>query len=393
MAKSKTKHLRWSHLLLVKFIASSLKKIAKHRKLAGDKSPWWWFLFSWPKEMHGKITDFIAGTYKFSPMQTYFLPEETITIWNYVDKLFIRTLLRTITPVFKHIISPTCLHLSGPSGVQKTIDLATKAFGSQRYRYFIRADIASYYASIDRSILLGQVQQHFNDPRILDYLEQVITIPVIENGAVLNPKLGIARRSSLSPFFGALYLSPLDEEFAHAPGVAYFRYMDDILILAQTKKQFSRAKKRLQNTLARLKLKLAKSKTKMGELTSGLHFLGINCEIKVVVPFLVVAEPPKGFATQIQGPKFQEVRITLHERTCARALGNAVAMWEDSVSPEKVQRYIARWGSWWARSAPPIKESDCLERLATRARDKNPALVWLVTGLLSAWPAHSVASA
>ncbi len=51
----------------------------------------------------------------------------------------------------------------------------------------------------------------FDDPRILGYLEQVATIPVIKNAEVTLPEKGIARRSSLSVLFEAIYVSPLDQ--------------------------------------------------------------------------------------------------------------------------------------------------------------------------------------
>jgi len=60
------------------------------------------------------------------------------------------------------------------------------------------------YASIQHNILIEQIHQHFADPRVLFYLENIITIVIDDGGNILLPTQGIPRRSSLSPFFGAV---------------------------------------------------------------------------------------------------------------------------------------------------------------------------------------------
>ena len=110
-------------------------------------------------------------------------------------------------PVFKHIISPACVHLNGVrAGVQQAIQRAESALKTGEYRYAIRYDIKGYYASISHEILQEQLKAHFNDPRLLKYLNLIITTGVEFNGDIIFPEKGIPIRSSLSPFFGALYL-------------------------------------------------------------------------------------------------------------------------------------------------------------------------------------------
>ena len=311
------------------------------------------------------------------------MPDEVLTVWNYGDRLFVRSLLYIIKPMFKHIISRQCFHLKGPSGVGDALSLTQKALDKGGFRYFMRLDIKGYYASIDRKILLSQVQQHFNDPRMLNYLEQVIKIPTLENGAIHTPTKGIARRSSLSPFFGALYLSPLDRAFENAQGVFCVRYMDDLVILAKTRKQFCRAKKRLQKILVMLKLQLSKRKTKMGKLTEGFHFLGVDFKVNVENSAEVIAGDSvvKDVSAQTKTSKNQ-VSVTLHARSAMRALDKVVCMQEDVVHPTKVQDYLSRWASWWSRRLKPITRTECLLHWVSRAKVKEPSLAWLGSGLL-----------
>jgi RNA-directed DNA polymerase len=381
--KKKTRYVRWNFKSLAAFLSKSLKTLSARKKLIGDLSYWWPFIYSWPKQRDLFLTSFIEGTYKFEPLKTYETPEETLVVWSYLDRLFVRALLYIIKPLFKHIISSKCLHLKGPSGVKTALNLVKKAFDVGNFRYFMRVDIKSYYASIDRKILTKQVQEYFKDLRILNYLEQIINIPIIKNAAIFNPTLGIPRRSSISPFFGALYLSPLDRIFEKAPGVYYLRFQDDIIILTKTKKQFCRAKRKLQQILKELKLQVSRHKTKMGILSKGFHFLGINFQVNLEVSSVKQEEKLVNNAeTQIQHLQSRLVHITLHERCCLRALDNVRSMKADSVHPEKVQSYIVGWARWWCKTLPNIKFEICVQRWVERAETKLPELAWLGIGLL-----------
>ena len=56
------------------------------------------------------------------------------------------------------------------------------------------------------------------------------------NFLFLALRAGCAIQNLLLQFCGALYLSPLDRAFTDRKGIFYLRYMDDILILTETKK-------------------------------------------------------------------------------------------------------------------------------------------------------------
>ncbi|HXH55246.1 MAG TPA: reverse transcriptase domain-containing protein [Gammaproteobacteria bacterium] len=372
----KIENLTWNFDPLMGFLKHSLLKIRRQKHLAGDRSPFWIFIHDWPKEKIKCLLDFMAGTYHFEPLTTYVMPDETITVWSYIDRLFIKSLLQIIKPFFKHIISPNCFHLKGPNGVKNALGFLNKAWDKETFRYFLRVDIKSYYASINHQILVSQIRSHFKDPRVVKYLED------IKNAVVFRPNQGIPRRSSFSCFFGALYLSPLDSAFEGIDGVCYVRYMDDILILTRTKRQFRKEKKRLQKILQALKLKVARTKTKIGILTRGFHFLGVNFRINEA------SSPEEASITravaQTQQAQFQEekVSITLHERSCVRAMDKIRIKKEDSEPPENVQRYLSKWASWWYHAASPILRSDCLILWVKRALRINPSLAWLGTGLL-----------
>jgi RNA-directed DNA polymerase len=379
---------RWKLRSLSRSVTRSLKKLRQHNKLRGDRSCWWPFIFSWPKEEAQVITQFIEGTYRFEPLKTYRIQGESGVVWSFKDRLFVRAVLELIKPVFKHIIPKNCLHTKGPTGVGTALDLTQKALEKGKFRYFIRADIAGYYASIDRKILTEQTKGYFNDPRILNYLDQIINIPIIDEGAIHIPQKGVHTRSSISPLLAALYLRPLDKLFENRPNLFYVRYCDDVLILAKTKKQFLKAKRQMQQVLQKLRLTYARRKTKMGALTKGFHFLGlefnqVNQDVSAL-PEQQEAPFVEEVAAQTQPLVKSHVSVILHERCCSRSLEKVVVMEVDSVATDKVLQYLSRWSAWWSRSAPAVSISkvECLKRWVKRAAIKKPQLAWVGVALL-----------
>ena len=384
MRRKLIRSIRWDASRLETFLTLSFQRLAKRKRFVADKSPFWPFSYEWPMKMSEWVSQFIAGTYRFEPMKTSVMPDETLTMWSYRDRLFVRALLFLIKPVFQHIISPRCLHLAGPSAVKSTLDLVQKALQSQKFKYFIRPDIKSYYASINHNILVNQLAKHFQDKRLLNYLEQIIAVPVEQDGNIRTPQQGIQRRSSLSTFFSALYLTDIDKAFENRTGVYYLRYADDILLLAKTHRQLSRAKRRLYDILAALKLKVSPRKTKQGDLSkSGFHFLGIQFEMNRTDTR--EASAVQGLVAQTQAPQ-NPWSARLHERTCTRALTKVLCLRSDSVHPAKIQRYLVSWLAWWAHACSPILPSSCIRHWVQRALRDAPELTWLGRGLLLGTP-------
>lgn len=278
--------------------------------------------------------------------------------------MIIRLLLSILKSTFKYVIPVNCFHLAGPNGVKNALQYVQNVLATSRFNYAIRIDIKSYYASINHKILIEQINQNYSDPRLKHYLEDIITSAVDDGGNVFIPDQGIPRRSSLSPFFGALYLSPLDKAFIQRKGVVYARYMDDVIILCQTKRQYQHARKILFNILRQLKLKLSPRKTWMGALHKGFHFLGVFFD-----------------AAKLEGKN--QSRVKIHPRSCARALDKVKSLCNDVVHPMKIQRYLLCWALWWSNCVKPLTLENLLQSWVEHSRERDNTLVWYGNGLLS----------
>lgn len=260
---------------LAKFAQTWRESLDKKKRCASVYSSYWTFVRDWLKNIIHWLNDFTCGQYHFEPaIHCYALQEHGI-VWGFKDRLFLALLYRIIKPTFQAIIPKACVHLNGPSqgSVQATQQIKA-ALGSGPFNYFMRLDIKGHYASIQHDILFKQIKDTFNDPRLILYFDQIIHHTVYDAGNYTTPTQSIPMRSSLSPFFDALYLKPLDEAFSNRDNVFYVRTMNDIFILFKTKRQFLRARKRIFGILRQLKLVISPNKSSMGKLEGkALHFL------------------------------------------------------------------------------------------------------------------------
>ena len=121
------------------------KAMRKRLDMIDECSNWWFFAPFWSVRIKYWLENFLAGKHQFTPMMQYKFTDGVIRVWSYLDRLIMHLLLMHIKPVFKHIISPLCLHLAGPSAIKGATARIKAALSSWRYHYVIRADIKSSF--------------------------------------------------------------------------------------------------------------------------------------------------------------------------------------------------------------------------------------------------------
>jgi len=339
------------------------EKTRKTMHRVSENSPWWSFAWAFPKKLAQATQELLAGQHHFEPLKSYAFDDEVVLTWDYQDRCALHLLWQIIRPVAQKIIPERSYHLH--KGVRPCLQDVQQMLARQKFGYFMRLDIRGYYSSIDHRILLEQLCQHFNDPVLKQYFDQIVNIPIDKNAQITNPTKGIPRRSTLSPFFGAIYLMPLLNALQACKGIECYLFMDDLLVLIKTKRQYRRAKKLLFNILDQLKLKLSPHKSKMGKL-SDFHFLGVQFRVS-------------------QNPETKKPLIVqLHARSCNRALDKVNTMTLDDVHPLKKQSYLSKWAKWWGSIFRHIPITHAMTRWVAHAfalQDLSHA--WLGRGLLS----------
>ena len=136
------------------------------------------------------------------------------------------------------------------------------------------------------------------------------------------------------------------------------RYVDDCIILIESKRQYAKARKRLFSILKELRLKISPHKTRMGTLKKGFHFLGVNFGV-----------------TRILQSK-THVTVGVHKRTPRRAYDRLKALCVYAVNPAQKQRYLMRWAIWWHHVVGLNKIDLVYEWICANAGG-YPASVWI----------------
>jgi RNA-directed DNA polymerase len=188
------------------------------------------------------VQSIINGTYTPRFLKRHYFQDEMVDQLHLSDRILQNLLLNQLKPTFAYVMNPNCYHLHGPSGVKLATQRIKEALAMSQPKYIIRADIKSYYKSIQHPILLQDIKQYYGDPSVCMMLENMIKNPIETPRGYKNPDYGIPLRGPLSQFFSAIYLKPLDDAMSRM-NVTYLRYQDDILILCQSKRQLQRCKK------------------------------------------------------------------------------------------------------------------------------------------------------
>jgi RNA-directed DNA polymerase len=139
----------------------------------------------------------------------------------------------------------------------------------------IEQQLTEQYMGIPHFKLLQDIKKYYDDPKLIAMLERIITNPIDAPRGYKNPMKGIALRGPLSQFFSGIYLKPLDDAFLMMD-VTYLRFQDDVLILCKTKRQMNRCRRRMMDTLQERHLTLSVKKSRMGNIETGFHYLGIQ---------------------------------------------------------------------------------------------------------------------
>jgi hypothetical protein len=307
---------------LPQLFSNAYQWICKSRKNHPPDSDIWNFKRTWNRKAGAIMESFRTGAYRFDVQAKVILScGEKIALWSSQDALIIKVLTGIVQERLKPFLLKTCYHLKGHGGLKGAVRDVMKQL--PEYKFFCKTDVQSYYDSIDHYTLLMKLHDYIGDRIIIGYFWQFLNRCVEWGGLYQCIKRGIPRGSSLSPLIGAFYLLELDRAMEKLD-VKYFRYMDDILILAPTRWKLKKSIRKLNQTFNELMLEKHPDKTLIGKTERGFDFLGYHFH------------PAKG--------------LTVAEKTLMRFVERALRLYEqERGKPEGFPRfglYVRRWCSW-----------------------------------------------
>lgn len=210
--------------------------------------------------------------------------------------------------------------------------------------YVVKRDISDYFASVDHELLLRELASLF-DPA--DYLYRLLGQRVRflykEGGSLQTALRGIPFGTSIACLLANIYLTEMDRELESIPGLHYFRYADDLLLICANRETAAHAAQRLEFLLSSLRLRTKES-----------HQAD-----------LILTEEPSSDAAFATAGSFRHLGLLFRAR-------GGVALSRDKV--RKVQnlfRFAFRRKRRWKREADPRLRAQALVAVATETIEKG----------------------
>ena len=133
--------------------------------------------------------------------------------------------------------------------------------------YILKMDIAKYFDNINKNILLDILKRKIKDKNLLWLIEQILFAQSREKGLEIG--------NYTSQMFANIYLNEIDQYAKHVLKCKYyFRYLDDTVILLQTKQEAIKVLEKIKIFLKqKLELEL-NEKTQIFKSNQGVNFCG-----------------------------------------------------------------------------------------------------------------------
>src|SRR5579884_3795507 len=121
--------------------------------------------------------------------------------------------------------------------------------------YGVKRDISDYFASVNHELLLNQLACHV-DPSdyLFELLSQRIRFEFQDEAGRHRAEVGIPFGCASACVLANVYLTELDRAIESIPGIQYFRYADDLLLLSPSRDATILAAERMQAVLTDLRL-------------------------------------------------------------------------------------------------------------------------------------------
>lgn len=271
------------------------------------------FSFYLEKELLQLKRELECENYRPAPYRYFqiFDPKErTISVAPFRDRVVHHALVRGIEPVFEGAFIFDSYATRKGKGSHAAVKRAQEFL--KKYPWYLKLDVAKYFDGIDHEILMELINRKIKDRKVMELARQVIANSDRSRGLMEGKGLPIGNLTS--QFFANVYLDPLDHFIKDKLGIkGYVRYMDDMVIFAESKDELKRIFKVVETKLSEcLQLRLKDKATLLNSRLHGLPFLGFR-----IFPEMIrirkenIRRFKKGFAARLYA--LQKGRISEEE--------------------------------------------------------------------------------
>jgi RNA-directed DNA polymerase len=177
----------------------------------------------------------ITGQYKTSPYTTFKVYEpkerEVYRLPYFPDRITHHAIMNILEPIFVSMFISTtysCIKGKGIHAAFNDVKIALRDV--ENTGYCLKLDIKKFYPSVDHDVLKQLLRRKVKDKELLWLLDEII-----------DSAPGLPIGNYLSQYLANFYLTYFDHWIKEVKGVKYyFRYADDLVILAADKPSLHR---------------------------------------------------------------------------------------------------------------------------------------------------------
>ena len=155
----------------------------------------------------------------------------------------------------------------------KIIEDITKILKDKNKNYYIKIDMKSFFDNINHDLLLNIIKENVKDEKVLILLRKILENPqkCDETDKKIKNIIGVPQGISIATLLSNIYMHQFDMKYINNPEIDYFRYIDDIIIFADSSEKINEIFECVKYDLERKNLLLMnQEKTKKGNIEDGL---------------------------------------------------------------------------------------------------------------------------
>jgi len=211
------------------------------------------------------------GTYEWGKYRAFYVNEpkrRLIEAAPFRDRVVHHAIHEVLEPLYDPSFYYHSYACRTGRGTHAAVSTLRRWIGKRPALYFLKMDVKSFFASINREVLFSILQCRIGDMRLLALIKTLI---MNAPGTV-----GIPIGNLTSQLFANVYLDRLDQFVKRVLRVPYFlRYMDDVLFFSDSREQLVRWRQEIEEFgREQLKLRFHPHKTLIGAARDGISFVG-----------------------------------------------------------------------------------------------------------------------
>ena len=217
----------------------------------------------------------INKTYKNSPYEVFKVWDKTkereiYKLPYYPDRIIQWAILQIIEPILLSKLTVNTFSSIKNRGIHFGLTRVKEALkDKENTKYCLKFDIRRYYPSINHNILKEKYRKIFKDKELLWLIDEII------DSAEMSENMGIPIGNYLSQWSANIFLNDFDHWLKEVKHCKYvFRYMDDVVILSDSKEKLHCLLDEIKEYLSNIKLELKGNYQIFPVDVRGIDFLG-----------------------------------------------------------------------------------------------------------------------